>query len=389
MSENIKTYQIAKEKETYSIEISLQNNQQKEISMKLFNKNNKINPQYLNSFSYDYLIKLSKAFKVCDTIEEIYSLICKKCENNEINLSFSEKADIIFTFKLPNDKIEELKLSLKEGTTSGDNSLDKICQKIALLEEKNKILEKEINILKIENEKLKSKQGANNVESKINNNEDKIFFDVMSDIFYVSKYKLSRDLVKHLEQFGLSEEYKRELYKRFNSKIRKIYDVKTDGDKLMTFMTKVFGKKNIVTFHSLSAEDEYINVQIAFLNGKFEFLNNYFNFNNTELYTYGDYQNIDGDYCYTSFRSQNSKLYAKIEFDCIYIIFYEHGNINFIAKIRDNFVNNPVLFIDEGKSKIEEFFENNPEDKVPELFSEYETRELNVSDLVIYEMIEE
>jgi hypothetical protein len=211
----------------------------------------------------------------------------------------------------------------------------------------------------------------------------------MSEIFYVSKYKLSKDFLRHIEQFGLSEDYQKELFNKFNSKIRKIYDVKTDGDTLIGFMTKVFGKKNIVTFHSLSVDDEYINVQIAFLNGKFEFQNNYFNFDNTELYTYGDYENVDGDYSYTSFRSQNSKLYAKIEFDCIYIIFYEHGNINFVAKIRDNFINNPVLFIDQSKSNIEEFFENNSEDKVPELFTKYEPRELNVTDLVIYEMPEE
>jgi hypothetical protein len=263
-------------------------------------------------------------------------------------------------------------------------SLEKLSQKIDLLEEKNKILEKEINNLKLENEKLKSEKNDGK-----KNDEDKILFDVMSEIFYVSKYKLSKDFIKHLDQFGLSEDYRRELYKRFNSKIRKIYDVKTDGDTLLGFMAKVFGKKNIVTFHSLSIDDEYLNVQIAFLNGKFEFQNNYFNFDNTELYTYGDYENVDGDYSYTSFRSQNSKLYAKIEFDCIYIIFYEHGNINFVAKIRDNFANNPVLFIDDDKSKVDEFFENNSEDKVAELFNQYEPRELNVTDLAIYEMPEE
>ena len=60
-----------------------------------------------------------------------------------------------------------------------------------------------------------------------------------------------------------------------------------------------------------------------------------------------------------------------------------------MAKIRDNFYNNPVLFIDESKEKIEEFFENNSEDKVPELFNECQTKELNVSDLVIYETVEE
>jgi len=52
-------------------------------------------------------------------------------------------------------------------------------------------------------------------------------------------------------------------------------------------------------------------------------------------------------------------------------------------------VNNPVLFIDEDKSKLDEFFEDNSEDKVAELFNQYEQRELNVTDLSIYEMPEE
>ena len=130
----------------------------------------------------------------------------------------------------------------------------------------------------------------------------------MSEIFYVSKYKLSKDLLKHLDQFGLTDEYRRELFYRFNSKTKKIYDFKIDGDTLICFMTKVLGKKNIVTFHSLKIDDEYINVQIAFLNEKFEFQNNYYNFDNTKLYTYDDYENVDGDYSYTSFRSQNFEI---------------------------------------------------------------------------------
>ena len=47
------------------------------------------------------------------------------------------------------------------------------------------------------------------------------------------------------------------------------------------------------------------------------------------------------------------------------------------------------MFIDEDKTKLEEFFENNSEDKVAELFNEYQPRELNVTDLMIYEIPEE
>ena len=214
-----------------------------------------------------------------------------------------------------------------------------------------------------------------------------MLFDFMSEKFCVSRYQLGKDFIRHLQDFGTSDEYRKELYNKFNSKIKKIYDVKTDGDTLIGFMTKVFGKKNIITFHSLSDENEgYVNTQLAYLNGKFDFKNNYFNFDNTELYTYGDYQTVDNGYCYTSFKQQNSKLYAKIEFDCIYIIFYEHGDINFIAKIRENFANNPVLYIDEGKSKLDEFFENNPEEKVVELFNDCQTRELYLTDLEIYQI---
>lgn len=209
----------------------------------------------------------------------------------------------------------------------------------------------------------------------------------MSEKFCVSRYQLGKDFMRHLEDFGASEDYKKELYNKFNSKVKKIYDVKVDGDTLICFMTKVFGKKNIITFHSLSNDIEgYLNVQLAYLSGKFEFKNNYFNFENTELYTYGDYQTGENGYCYTSFKQQNSKLYAKIEFDCIYIIFYEHGEISFIAKIRENFVNNPVLYIDEDKTKLDEFFENNPEEKVVELFNESHTKELNLTDLEIYQI---
>ena len=78
------------------------------------------------------------------------------------------------------------------------------------------------------------------------------------------------------------------------------------------------------------------------------------------------------------------------------LIFLKYANDRFMERYqelvddgKENFANNPVLFIDDDKSKVDEFFENNSEDKVPELFNEYQTKELNVTDLVIYEMIEE
>ena len=391
-----KSYEIKHEKDIYVIEFLIDDNKTDSILFKSYIKDKISNSLYSEDYSYEEFIKLSKAFKICDTIKEIFDLISKNFEKKEVKIDFPENKilNICFYFKLPNDKTEEISLSLNKVISSGTNDAQ-ILEKITQLEEKNNILEKEINNLKIENEKLKSSIKGNNINTiAINNNtcnavetySGKILFDLMSEKFYVSRYQLGKDFMRHLQDFGTSDEYRKELYNKFNSRIKKIYDVKTDGDTLIGFMTKIFGKKNIITFHSLSDDCGYVNVQIAYLNGKFEFKNNYFNFENTELYTYGDYQTVDSGYCYTSFKQQNSKLYAKIEFDCIYIIFYEHGDINFIAKIRENFVNNPVLYLDESKSKLDEFFENNPEEKVVDLFNEGQTRELNLTDLEIYQI---
>ena len=125
---------------------------------------------------------------------------------------------------------------------------------------------------------------------------------------------------------------------------------------------------------------------MAYLHGKLEFINNYFNFEKNDLFTYGNYQVYESDFCYTSFKAQNSKLYVKIEFDCIYVIFYENDSINFIIKIRDNFVNNPILCLDEGDDKIEKFFETNGEEKVGELFNTSKSIEVTLSELVIYQI---
>ena len=97
-------------------------------------------------------------------------------------------------------------------------TLNALCEKVTALEEKTKHLEEEITNLKKENEKLKSQQNSNTNIVPVTQG-DKILFEVMSDIFYVSKYKLSKDFLRHIEQFGLSEDYQKELFNKFNSKI--------------------------------------------------------------------------------------------------------------------------------------------------------------------------
>ena len=244
----------------------------------------------------------------------------------------------------------------------------------------NRKLEEEIKQLKLENQKL---------VQQLNQKEPCTLLDLMCLKFCKSKYILAKDLYSHLTEFGLKDDFKNEIANKFESKATIIYDVKKDGDKLLTFVSKVFGKKNIASFHALHGNEKYLSVQLAYLNGKFEFINNYFNFDKTDLFTYGNYQSYEGEYCFTSFKAQNSRLFVKIESDCIFVIFYEGENINFIIKIRDNFINNPILYVDEGHDKINQFFENHSENQVGELFNTSRTTEVNLTELVVYQIGDE
>ena len=204
-----KTFEIRQEREIYSLEIiKLLSGKKNSILIKTFNKKTTPKIIYTNNFSYNKLIELSKAFKTCDSISEIFNLISNNLENKSIKILLSnnnKNIEICFDFNLPNGKTEEIKLTLEEvkGIRS---SLEKFSQQLNLLEQKNKILEKQLNYMKSENEKLKNNINKNKNDNNINENnikkeKDKNLFELMSEIFCISKYKLSQDLKNHLFDF--------------------------------------------------------------------------------------------------------------------------------------------------------------------------------------------
>ena len=380
--EKIENFDINSDYGIYTIEISkLQKEKNDCIHFKVFGKNHISNVVYQKSFNFDALLEISKVFKLCDTLDDALNIILETFKNKEVKISKDDTIYLCF-YKLPTNNFNELKIPLEKSKIEDSNMIEKLCENLSQLQEKYKKLEEEVENLKLENkhltDQLSQKEGHPISES---------LMDIMQKKFMKSKYLLSKDLSDHLSEFGLKDDFKKEIQNRFElSKAKIIYDVKKDGDTLVAFMAKVFGKKNIATFHALHTDENYHSVQLAYLNGKLEFINNYFNFEDNDLFTYGNYQVYEGDYCYTSFKAQNSKLYAKIEFDCIYVIFYENDNINFIIKIRDNFVNNPVLYLDEDNEKISKFFEENSEDKVGELFNKSKVLDVYLTELVIYQI---
>lgn len=381
-AKKIENFDINSDYGIYTVEISKSQKEKNDcIHFKAYSKNHISSAVYQKSFNFDALLEISKVFKLCDTIDDALNIILETFKNKEVKISKDDTIYLCF-YKLPTNNFNELKIPLDKSKIEDSCMIEKLCESLSQIQEKYKKLEEEVANLKLQNKKLteelSQKEGHPISESLI---------EIMQRKFMKSQYLLSKDLSDHLSEFGLKDDFKKEIQNRFElSKAKVIYDVKKDGDTLVGFMAKVFGKKNIATFHALHTDENYHSVQLAYLNGKLEFINNYFNFEDNDLFTYGNYQVYEGDYCYTSFKAQNSRLYAKIEFDCIYVIFYENDNINFVIKIRDNFVNNPVLYLDEDNDKISKFFEENSEDKVGELFNNSKVLDVYLTELVIYQI---
>ena len=371
------TFEITSDKILYLLEISKKVDS---VCFNIFDKDHISNIYYTNSFNLEQLISFSKIFKLCENINDAFDIILQTFRGKEVKILKDDKLYLSIGFQMPTNKFDEIKIPLEKGKMEDSLVIEKICKILSQIQEKNKKLEEEIKQLKLENQKL---------NEQINKNESQCLIDIISKKFAKSKYSLTQGLSRHLKEFGLQDDFKKEITHKFDSsKAKVIYDVKKDGDTLVGFMTKVFGKKNIASFHVIGGDDNrFYSVQLAYLHGKLEFVNNYFNFEKNDLFTYGNYQAYeDNEYCFTSFKAQNSKLYAKIEFDCIYVIFYENDHINFIIKIRDNFVNNPVLILDEDEEKISEYFETHGQEMVGELFNASKSSEINLSELIVYQI---
>ena len=195
----------------------------------------------------------------------------------------------------------------------------------------------------------------------------KTILDIIEEKFEKPKSLLIEELDKHLTLFDLNDEYKNEIENSFNSNTKLIFDMEKSGKTFLDFVTKVYGKEKIVSYHyiefekfdeqekySEDSEDgeeakEITSRQLIYLNGRLDLLNKIFNFKKNDLFTYGNYEDMRRtDYCFTSFRAQNSDILIKVEEDCAYGIFTSHGYVDVVLKIKKDFFENPVIEMSEG-----------------------------------------
>ena len=201
------------------------------------------------------------------------------------------------------------------------------------------------------NEYNKSKEASAKQNAELLNimkkpDEPKSIIELLSQKFLKDKEDLENKLNEYLTLSELTDDYKNEVAKKFKTKITKVFDTKTDTNTLLNLLSKIKGLPNLVAYIYIGDKTEKENMnQLCYVNGKIDLVDNTFTFENSDVFSYGNYKiDKDDEYGFISFRPQNTQLYLKIKFDCIYIMCYREGvGIKLLLKIKQNFKDNPIL----------------------------------------------
>ena len=241
-------FDLPYENKIYSIEISIKSNSMKISAL----EKNKISTFiYENSFGLLDLQKLSKIFKMCDNITDAFEIILPKFKNNEIKIIFNDDIfNLCSTFTLPNNKNDEIKISLKSIKVKESIIIEKLIENISLLQQKNNNLENEVKSLKLEIDNLK--------ENKKNKNHTKLL-NLMEKLFFISKYQILNLINKCFKdrEHGNENDYQDYLMKILELNTTILFDSKVDEDSISYFVNKVYGKSNIVCFISICIKENH------------------------------------------------------------------------------------------------------------------------------------
>ena len=212
--------------------------------------------------------------------------------------------------------------------------------------------------------------------------------------FKKSKFLLAQELDEHLTDFDVTDEYKEEITNKFNADTKLIFDMGNTGTTFLDFITKVYGKSNIASYHEIEfdrSEDvnnkNEINKQLIYLSGKLDILNKSFNFKKNYLFTYGNFHNMsydDGNYKFASFKAQNSKFFFKVKDNYAYGIFNSHGRKETLFKIKNDFFTNPVMEISDEINL--EYNDETRIDNIENIINTIHTSKAYVKELKIYQV---
>ena len=319
----IQSFDISLKEKLFSIEISI-DEKEENILFKGYEKSNVSKFIYKNTYNSKKLLEISKTFKICDDFKEIYETILQKFFDKEISLLLNDNLNINFEFILPNKKIDKISFVLQKEKINENELIEKLFENIIFLQEKNNFLQEQIKILS-----SKKKQ--------------KSFIEILSKKFKISNVSLLNDLYDSLKNFDLEDEYLNEIGNKFQLKSKTIYNFKKNEATIQSFISKVFGKKNLAGLVTYYYENNYyFQSNFVYLDGKLDFENGYLTFVTNGIFSYGNL-NFD-EFKFTHFRDNKAKVFIKILKDCVYFIIYETSeNVRLIIKINNNFDKNPCF----------------------------------------------
>jgi len=197
-----------------------------DIYLEIKEKEKITNEIYVGNFSLKNLTELSKAFRVCDSLDEAFDTIVSICESKKIILNKNnDEMVMILKADLPNGKTEEAKLILRKKEVKKDVLIEELVKRINLLEEKNKNLENEMNEFK------------------------NLFKDEIKLKKILKKIKLDSKIIEGDVSFILDKiikEYPNTNIDTFQSTL--LYRATRDGDNQNSFYYKVEGKRKTLSF---------------------------------------------------------------------------------------------------------------------------------------------
>ena len=178
------------------------------------NKNNEC-VEFEKSFTFEELNKISKWFKIFDSLEEVYEDIIKLMENKQININLEENiAKLAFNINM--EKIKEFDIVLEKKEFAKDELINNLINENKELKIKVNNLEQRINSLE---ERFNAFEKKSQTEKKSENNEIKTNEILKSDIIDDEDKKTLNNWI------NLNN----------NKTIKLLYKASRDGDKYQDF----------------------------------------------------------------------------------------------------------------------------------------------------------
>lgn len=268
MTDFSKDFNISNGNENYIIKISIKENNKKEKLLIQVNPSNDESVYYSADFSLEELIKLSKAFRACDSTKEAFEIIIKILGDKKASIkknNTNNGNEIILGLKigLLSGEEKEVLINLIKHESNANKSNEELIQRINILTNENQNLKEKIQIMKKEIkdkdkviETLKNELQKNNINinygdinsgaRNLEESNESYGEDKESDL---GNEVIITDIIKSQDELDFIEERLKEIkyFQNKNLKYQLIYKGTKDGDKSSTFHYKCDGIRSTLT----------------------------------------------------------------------------------------------------------------------------------------------